>query len=224
MRRHPTEELLDHDAGTSEEIADSLVDLRHINQWFGGVGTTRRMIEHVAARAGSRQLSLLEVASGSGDLPDLARKQLARKGITISTTLLDRSAAHLPPTGSGPCSVAADVFALPFAEASFDIVSSCLFAHHLASDKMGLFFREALRVSRCAVITNDLIRHPVHLALVYAGLPLFRSPITWHDAPASVRQAYTVGEMSECLKAAPGAGFEIHRYFLFRMGAIIWKS
>jgi ubiquinone/menaquinone biosynthesis C-methylase UbiE len=222
MRRRPTEELLDTDAGTPEEIAESLADLRHINRWFGGVWTTRKLVERVADRTHSKELSLLEVAAGSGDLPGLIRRQLANRSVTVKVTLLDRAPTHLPGTPSFS-RVAADVFALPFADNSFDIVSCCLFAHHLSPDRLPGFLAESLRVSRHGVLINDLIRHPIHLALVYAGLPLFRSRITWNDAPASVRQAYTVKEMLDLLKPAPSARFEIHRYFLFRMGVIAWK-
>lgn len=222
MRRRPTEELLDHDAGTPKEIADSLVDLRHINHWFGGVATTRAMVQQVAKRTHATQLSLLEVASGSGDLPDLITGQLAKRNLTLKVTLLDRALTHLR-DAPGSSRVAGDVFALPFADNSFDLVSSSLFAHHLSPEQLPCFVNEALRVSRKAVLINDLIRSPLHLAMVYAGLPLFRSPITWHDAPASVRQAYTVKEMSELVKAASHSHFEVHRYFLFRMGVIVWK-
>ena len=31
------------------------------------------------------------------------------------------------------------------------------------------FVDEALRVCRVAVLINDLVRHPLHLSLVYAG-------------------------------------------------------
>ena len=47
MKRIVTPELLDSDAGTPKEIADSLADLRGINRKFGGIGTTQAMIEHV---------------------------------------------------------------------------------------------------------------------------------------------------------------------------------
>jgi hypothetical protein len=70
---------------------------------------------------------------------------------------------------------------------------------------------------------NDVVRSPLHLALVYAGLPLFRSRLTWHDAPASVRQAYTVEEMREMLASTPAARVEISSHYLFRMGVIAWK-
>ena len=75
-----------------------------------------------------------------------------------------------------------------------------------------------------AVLINDLIRDPFHLALVYAGLPLYRSRVTRHDAPASVRQAYTVQEMRAMLAHTSAARVEIRRHYLFRMGVIAWKN
>ena len=90
-----------------------------------------------------------------------------------------------------------DALSAPFADSSFDLVSCSLFVHHLSPEVVVEFAREALRVCRLAVLVNDLVRHPLHLALAYAGAPLYRSRITRNDAPASVKQAYTVEEMSE---------------------------
>jgi hypothetical protein len=85
------------------------------------------------------------------------------------------------------------------------------------------FVDEALRVCRVAVLINDLVRHSLHLSLVYAGMPLYRSRITRHDAPASVRQAYTREEIETLLAQSSAARVEIHRHYLFRMGVIAWK-
>jgi ubiquinone/menaquinone biosynthesis C-methylase UbiE len=222
MRRCPSEELLDMDAGTPAEIADSLADLQLINRLFGGIGTTRNLVERVAAETRLTKLSLLEVAAGSGDLPKRVQHQLAHRNLTLDYTLLDRTPTHIG-NGTSGSRVAADALALPFSDNTFDVVSSCLFAHHLSPGELPAFVAEALRVSRHAVLINDLIRHPVHLALVHAGTPLYRSRITRNDAPASVRQAYTMLEMSELLKRTPAPRFEIHRSFLFRMGVIAWK-
>ena len=63
----------------------------------------------------------------------------------------------------------------------------------------------------------------LHLSLVYAGMPLYRSRLTRHDAPASVRQAYTTEEMQTLLAQTSAARVEIHRHYLFRMGVIAWK-
>ncbi len=222
MHRVVTQEILDSDACPPREVAASLRDLSRINRWFGGVATTRKMIEHVAAATGRKHFSLLEVAAGFGEVPRLAAQQLARKRITLDVTYLDRARSHLLP---GNRSVVSDALALPFPDNAFDLVSSSLFAHHLDPPELARFASEALRVSRCAVLINDLIRHPVHLALVYAGFPLMRSYVSRVDGVASVRRAYVPEEMRKILSTDGQApGIEISRHYLFRMGVIVWKD
>jgi ubiquinone/menaquinone biosynthesis C-methylase UbiE len=220
MKRIPITELLDSDAGTPAEVAGSLADLRWFNRWFGGVRATRKMVEHVTWATNATDLSLLEVAAGSGDVAKRTQHFLAQRGIRMDITLLDRVASHV---GNGGQSVVGDALTLPFRDSTFDLVSSGLFAHHLSPEQVVQFVREGLRVCRRAMLINDLIRHPAHLALVYAGTPLYRSRITRHDAPASVRQAYTVEEMRDLLQKAGAGRVEIGTYYLFRMGVIAWK-
>lgn len=220
MQRVPQVELLDSDGGNPEEISTSLRDLWLINRAFGGVSTSFQLIEQVAREASTARISLLEVASGDGAVQKAVQNKLKRNSIDLRITLLDRSRSHL--NGSSHA-VAGDAIALPFSSGSFDVVSSTLFVHHLMPDAVCQFMNEALRVCRVAVIINDLIRNPMHLALVYAGLPLFRSRLTWNDAPASVRQAYTVQEMRTLLESTPASRVEFSRHYLFRMGVIAWK-
>jgi ubiquinone/menaquinone biosynthesis C-methylase UbiE len=224
MRRVVIPELLDTDSGTAAEIATALSDLRHINLWFGGIATTQSMIARAATKAGATSLSLLEVAAGNGYVPQSASTRMQRSGIRLQVTLLDRAQSHLNRSGNGTSAVAGDALALPFADGSFDLVSCCLFAHHLEPREIVAFVDEGLRVCRTAVIINDVIRDPIHLTLVYLSLPLYLSRFTHHDAPASVRRAYTVEEMYEMLRQTAAAGVEIDRHPFFRMGAIAWKG
>jgi len=221
MRRNVIAELLDDDLGTAAEIAASLADLRRINDWFGGTPTTIALLCRVADASGCRQLSMLEVGAGTGGVPLAAKKALARQDIELRITLMDRIWSHLP--ADGTASIAGDALHLPFRNGAFDVVSCSLFAHHFEPDELQLFACEALRVCRRAVLINDLIRSRVHLALVYLGLPLFRSHITWHDAPASVRRAYTMDEMRELLSPLPARRIEMSRHCLYRMGVLVWK-
>jgi len=220
MKRIPTRELLDTDSGTPAEIAASLADLRRVNRWFGGVSTTQWMIELVAEAIGKSFLSLLEVAAGSGDVPHMVRERLQQRGITLEVTLLDRAPSHIL---DHTRALSADALTIPLRDASFDLVGCGLFAHHLNPGEFVQFVQEALRVCRIAVLINDLVRDPIHLAMVYSGYPLYHSRLTRHDAPASVRQAYTPEEMREMLKQTGAARVEISRHYLFRMGAIAWK-
>jgi SAM-dependent methyltransferase len=253
MKRTPTLELLDTDAGTPAEIAGSLADLRMINRWFGGVATmvelTRRVAQTCAALQNNgapgvatqqkrdkhvlpRSLSLLDVASGSGYVPYSTREQLLREGLQLEVTLLDRAASHFDGAAKLPFqqnsnharSVVGSALSLPFRDCSFDLVGSVLFAHHLGPDDLVRFVNESLRVCRQAILINDLIRDPIHLALVYSGFLLYRSRLTRNDAPASVRQAYTQNEMREILSRTNAARVEIDSHYLYRMGAIAWKQ
>jgi len=224
MRRVVIPELLDTDSGTPAEVAAALSDLRHINQWFGGIAATQSMIARVAAKLDTASLSLLEVAAGAGYVPQTASTRMRKLGIRVQVTLLDRAHSHLKSgSGNGTAAVAGDALALPFADGSFDLVSCCLFVHHLEPRQVVQFVDEGLRVCRAAVIINDVVRDPIHLALVYISLPLYRSHFTHHDAPASVRRAYTVEEMRRLLEKTAAASAEIERHPLFRMGAIVWK-
>lgn len=223
MERRPTRELLDSDSGTPKEVADSLLDLRWFNRWFGGVTTGRSLINEIAKQTRRNSFSVLEVASAEGFVPSLLREEFQGSAISLNFTLMDRVMSHLPKNGPAP-KLVADAFHLPFPDAAFDLVASSLFVHHLAPQDAVTFLREALRVCSVAVLVHDLVRHPLHLALAYAGSPLYRSRITRNDAPASVWQAYTVNEMRGFLENAGSRAVQTQTHFLYRMGAIAWKA
>jgi len=222
MKRVEIRELLDSDEGTAREVASSLRDLRWFNRWFGGIATTAEMLEGIAARTGRSSLSMLEVAAGSGETAEAVRGRLGERGVELRVTLLDRARTHL--NGTRLPAVVGDAVALPFQDGSFDVVSSGLFVHHLGPQAARHFLREGLRVCRVAVVVNDLIRDPLHLAVAYAGVPLYRSRITRHDAPASVRQAYTIDEMTGFMRDAGTASVDERREWFYRMGVIGWKD
>jgi ubiquinone/menaquinone biosynthesis C-methylase UbiE len=233
MQRVDVQEILDSNGCSARDVAGALTVLGRINRWFGGVATTRKMVERVAQATGAKKLSLLEVAAGRGEVPEQVQVEMARRGIALDVMLLDRARSHLPsrcPAGGNHGSVSpgvvADALALPFGDGAFDLVSCSLFAHHLNLPELKQFVREGLRVSRRALLINDLIRHPAHLALVYASFPIMRNRVAWLDGLTSVRRAYVPGEIRSVLASAfsSEARAEISRNYLFRMGVIVWKG
>lgn len=220
MRRIVRPEILDTDQPSPEEVRDSLVDLQRINRWFGGIGTTAKLIDAVIERTAAKELTVLDVASASGDIPNEIQRRLAERGVRMTYTLLDRDPGHF--TSNAATRIRGDALALPLLDDSFDLVTCSLFAHHLEPEELTAFAREALRVSRVAFLINDLRRSFVHLAAVYAGLPLFRR-VTRHDSVASVMRSYTPAEMRTMLNHGTARQLEIRNSYLFRMGAIAWK-
>jgi ubiquinone/menaquinone biosynthesis C-methylase UbiE len=221
MKRRPMRELLDEDLGTPAEVAASLKDLRWFNRWFGGISTTRRLFE--ASFTPQTRCSVLEVASGDGYVARALADETARWGVQLNVTLTDRSVSHLPLNNSMR-RVAADALSIPFRDASFDFVFCSLFLHHLSPRQAVQFARESLRVCRAAVLVHDLVRHPIHLAFAYAGVPLYRSRITRNDAPASVWQAYTAPEVVDFFREAGAGDVQVREQFFYRMGVLAQKA
>ena len=228
MKRVIAEELLDADLGTPDEVAASLESIRRVNRFFGGNRVHAELLGRVASRMGAGRMHVLEVASGHGDVLQAAALQLRARGVELRVTLLDRSAQHFPGEGEWDCRLAApekiegDALRIPLKDASVDVVSSCLFLHHLDEREAGEFLREALRVARVAVVVNDLERTRVHYLLARGRALVDSSRISRHDGPVSVGRAYTRGEWRGLL-AGTGFGFEAGRRFLFRLGALVWK-
>lgn len=223
MERQVVPELLDSDSGTPREVEGSLADLRMFNRYFGGVRTMSALLREVASELRLNELKWLDVAGGAGDLAVLTQRSLCTSGIALDPVVLDRAPTHLSSAHQNVC---ADALALPFRDKSFDVVSSSLFVHHLEPAEIVAFAYEGLRVARYAFIINDLIRNPIHLALVLVGRPIYRSRITRHDGPASVRRAYTTCEIRKILENGhvAAARISIHRFYLYRMGVIVWKA
>lgn len=230
MERTVEEEWLDSDLGTKDEIDASLRAISRVNRLFGGNRLHTRLLRRVlAAPALSRAAApphILEVACGHADVLQAALLALHRP---VRLTLLDRSPHHLPAPSIWPAALPApemlvgDALELPLPNDSVDIVSCCLFAHHLEPSQIADFIAESLRVARVAVIINDLERTQLHNRLAVFFCSLDSSRLSRHDGPASVRAAYTADEMRRML-AATGRRFELKRHFLYRLGAIVWKA
>jgi ubiquinone/menaquinone biosynthesis C-methylase UbiE len=224
MRRVVTPELLDEDLGTPDEVQETLLDLRGLNRNFGGFRSVAGMLRIVAAKTGKRSLKLLDVAGGNGDVADHVGGQLSSEGIHIRSTVLDRAVSHMNGHNGKLNRVAGDALALPFADGSFDVVSCNLFCHHLEAEEMIVFFNQALRVARLAVVASDLRRNAFHLLAAYAGRLTYRSRLTRNDAPASVRRAYTIAEITKIAERTTAAFSDVSPHFFQRFGLILWKA
>ena len=229
MERIVEDEWLDDDRGTPAEIDAALHAISLANRRFGGMRLHARLLKQALTHTPREQRPhILEVASGRADVLQAALLQLGVAAqVAPDVTLLDRSAAHLPDPRAWPSALptprmlAGDALALPFPDASVDIVSCCLFLHHLEPPQITRYLAEAQRVARIAVVINDLERSALHYRLAQLNRVIDRSRISRHDGPASVRRAYTYNELARML-ANTGRSFLLERAYLYRLGAILW--
>jgi ubiquinone/menaquinone biosynthesis C-methylase UbiE len=225
MERSVEDEWLDGDRGTPDEISAALHSITLANRRFGGVRLHARLIHRALTHASrEHRPHILEVASGRADVLKAALLELA---LAPDVTLLDRSAAHLPDPRAwpaklpGPRVVEGNALQLPLPDASVDIVSCCLFLHHLEPPEVMRFLAEGQRVARVAVLINDLERTALHYRLAQLNRIIDRSRISRHDGPVSVRRAYTHRELAGMLENT-GRPFLLERAWLYRLGAVLW--
>jgi ubiquinone/menaquinone biosynthesis C-methylase UbiE len=229
MERIEAEEMLDSDRWPAGDIACALTAIRRVNRLYGGDRMHKRLFRRVCARTKLRRLEVLEAASARGEVIQAVARALRRRGVTLRIALLDRSRSHLPAEGDRPAGVeppqliVGDACEIPLPDRSVDVVSSCLFLHHLSEQGARIFLQEALRVARVAVLINDVERTRTNYMLSKLQRLVDPSWLSRHDGPTSVRQAYTFAELRRML-AETGREFELRRGPIFRLGAILWQS
>lgn len=195
-------------------------DLRRVNRWLGGTWLTARGLQRSVSYFGAHEpITILDVASGSMDIPHAMLKWAHRKGRKISVAVTDINpdvlslATDAVPSDSVQI-VAADALCLPFATDGFDLVASSFFLHHLDPDDVVTALSEMRRVGKHGVLINDLIRGwPSFLGAWTLSRILTRNRISRHDAPLSARRAYSLEELRSL---AARAGLEpVARYGFF---------
>lgn len=226
------EELLDLGAGTAAERRRSLADLRRVNRWAGGIAASRRELARFLERTHLRELTLLDLGTGTADVPASLARWAQSRGVRLHAIGLDLKREHLlaaraelDRAGERAALIQADAFRLPFADASIEVVHSSLFLHHFRPPALCALLQEALRVARRLVLMNDLVRHRVPLLFLRAAAPLIaRSRITRHDGRASILRAYTPGELSAIAAAAGLERSAVRTHFPYRHCLVVEKT
>jgi SAM-dependent methyltransferase len=203
------------DSADVAEAERNLRELARINRWFGGhrilIQTLRGLIRP------HDRFSILDVGAGSGDMGRCVQKRF-RNATVVS---LDRRPVHLMTADTAK--VAADAFALPFADGSFDFVMCSSFLHHFSNGEVVALLREMCRLARRSVIVLDLERHP----FAWYFLPLSRGLLRWceltvHDGCASVEAAFRRSELESIAMALAPAKVAIRRHWpWFRLSLVI---
>ncbi|MGH2603680.1 MAG: hypothetical protein ACRDJ9_30390, partial [Dehalococcoidia bacterium] len=92
-RRGDYEELLDLPGVPADELAKNLAHLRLMNRWLGWSAGLWREVRPLLPESG--QAVLLDVATGSGDVPRALLRRAAAVGVRLSVIGSDVSAAVL---------------------------------------------------------------------------------------------------------------------------------
>jgi len=211
-QRHLQPEEMDRPDIAEHDFTGSLHALERINWLSGSAGILWRGIRELAREYPDRPLSLLDVASGAGDLPIRLWHKSRRAGIPLDIHGCDRSAHAVRFATQRAQAANADVRFLQVdalndpLPGEYDIVTSSLFLHHLDEGQAVELLRRMGRAARRLVLVNDLNRCRLGFVFAWVGTRvLTRSRVAHVDGPRSVEGAFTP---REALELAYRAGLE----------------
>jgi SAM-dependent methyltransferase len=157
-------------------------------------------------------LEILDLGAGTGLLGKILSEWAQARGWNWSFMCLDSSPLALK-VGNPPRQKVGSVLALPFADASFDLVIASQMTHHLADGEIVRHWREAWRVTRDAVLISDLHRNAGLYALLWAATGLMRvCRRVREDSLVSVKRGF---RLDEWRRLAQQAGLRNPRVWLY---------
>lgn len=218
-RRRLEGELMDDPQLDAEAHAHALRGLRRINRVSRTLGTLWHPIERLARARPERTLSVIDVATGGGDLPIALCRKARRHGVALEIEGCDISPVAIDYARNAAARAAAPVgFFCADALASelprhYDIITSSLFLHHLTEAQVITLLR-ALAANADHVLVSDLIRNWTGYGLAFVGTrALSRSPIVHIDGLRSVRAAFTLSEARDLAARAGLGGAHFSRHW-----------
>lgn len=213
-------EILDDPGADPALETRALRDVALANRLFGGTAAVLATLAPLL-RAARAPLTLLDVGTGAGDIPQRARGLARRCHVALDTIGLERSLPLATDARSNlGCAVVGDALALPFADRSVDIVTCSQVLHHFADAEAILILRELHRVARGLVVVADLRRSwGAVVGLWASSFALGFHPVSRQDGVLSVLRGYRRAELSALVQAAVGTAPNVRDRLGFRVTA-----
>jgi ubiquinone/menaquinone biosynthesis C-methylase UbiE len=208
---------MDEPVDDVDELAANLRDIAFANARLGGTAPVVRALRRLGARR------VLDVGSGAGDVALALVRDGERRGVDVRVICLDVSEQMLAiarrAAGGNPALefVRADGASLPYGDGAFDVVTCTLALHHFEPDGARALLRELRRVALQTPVVCDLRRSALALGATWLWSRTSRNRLTRHDAPLSVRRAYTAGEALSLARDAGWRTPQLRREPFFRM-------
>jgi ubiquinone/menaquinone biosynthesis C-methylase UbiE len=215
-RRVREQEWMDDPSADPALLASSLTFIRRINTLLRYTHATLAQLQRWSERwPAGRPITILDVATGSADVPLAIVRWADRRKLRVSVTGIDLHAVTAQAAAAADPRISivrGDATRLPFASGSFDYVLTSMFLHHLDEAVVVQVLREMDRVAGRGILAADLLRND----RAYRWISLFTAlsnPMVKHDARASVAQAFSIDEVRELGDAAGLRYCTISRHF-----------
>jgi 2-polyprenyl-3-methyl-5-hydroxy-6-metoxy-1,4-benzoquinol methylase len=216
-------ELMDRPQPVTAELVSDLRNLRQLNRHFGSHALTTHFLRHWIQPGA--QLRVLDLATGSGDIPRLVIDYARKVGATVTVKAIDQQDSTLEIARG----LSADYPEIDFKQADvlffaedgrYDIVLCSLALHHFDEASAVRLLERCRHLSSRFVLVSDLRRGYLATAGVYLLTALiYRESMTRTDARLSAERAFSFREFGSLGERAGWRGFG-HRKFRFARQAI----
>lgn len=219
-------EQMDLDQPITPELERDLINLVTLNRLFGSHALVIRFLRE-RLRAG-RPWRILDLATGSGDIPRTIANWAARSGIEVSIDAVDQQSSTLQIarqlSGSFPNISFHQSDIREFGcGSSWDIVLCSLALHHFSEADAVAVLRHAAALANRSVLIADLRRCSMGtLGVDLLTTVWMREPMTRNDARISVRRAFSFPELAGLARSAGWLDYGHARRFCFRQA--IWMD
>jgi SAM-dependent methyltransferase len=233
-------ELMDRPQPVTRKLERDLANLRSFNRWFGGHGLVRHFLRRWLKPNGNTRI--LDVATGSGDIPRLIADHARRQDVSVQIDAIDQqestieiarrlSAAY--PEINFYCAdlfewnlspgLKLDGFKPSSLSEPYDMVLCSLALHHFTNNDAVRALQKIRELSRARVLLADLRRARwLSCAVYFVTATMYRDEMTKTDARLSAARAFSFLEMR---KLAERAGWKDFRHRKFAIGRqAIWMD
>jgi SAM-dependent methyltransferase len=217
LSRHLQPEIMDQPDLDPDRHRQALRGLKRINFWSGSAGILWPPLAALTC-ASSRQVRVLDLATGGGDVPIRLSRRARRAGLPItidgcdvSPVAVEYATRQAEGDRDGARFFVADALAgdLP---PGYDAVVCSLFLHHLTEEQAVGLLRRMAAAARRLVLVNDLMRNRFGLLLARVATRLLsRSSVVHVDGPRSVEGAFTITEARDMAERAGLGGVTVVR-------------
>jgi ubiquinone/menaquinone biosynthesis C-methylase UbiE len=209
-------ERLDRGEYTDAEFQLWQKEMWVIHRLFGEVRAIKSTLLRDVESLEQDEISVLEIAAGSGELLKHVKKFPAGKHLScVGLELSQESARSIEQNAL--MAVRADAITLPFADDSFDLAYCTLFLHHLSESEATALLREMRRVAREKIYVIDLERRAIPYYLYKLFGAVFLQRFTRDDGALSIRRAFRPQELSKIASRSGLEDFEIKRSAINRL-------
>jgi 2-polyprenyl-3-methyl-5-hydroxy-6-metoxy-1,4-benzoquinol methylase len=223
-------ELMDDFSIGGAELHEALRQLRQLNRIFVAAAPTLYGVERLWVQANKpRNLTILDIGAGSGDVNRRLLKWADVHGISMKIQLVDITheaceEARLVFQKESRVQVKqGDLFAL--ADGCADIVTGTQFLHHFSEEELPDAVARMLKSSRLGVVINDIHRHWVAWAAVWLTTRIISSNrFILHDGPLSVAKGFRSKDWKRLGQKLSDTAIRYSWRPLFRYAVVIGKS